>query len=696
MTTMTRRLITAMLVAACGLGGTQPAAGQDAPLAVTVNVTEEASISRYAPLVVTPNRPLTADDGRLAIFLGATDLTAMFVSVGNALRYTPEVIVLPSGPTELIVYHVPPDSGATWAELERVPVHVRYRFDVERAAFDPGLSVNNEGQIAQGEFPTPDEPPEHRIYQDFTTQLEAAVDVERRGWRVQTEARVVGVSYREEALRFRQLADKAPNVDLAEYTVQVERGPGAVKLGHVSHGQHPYLIDRFNSRGAMGSVQLGAPLDLSVAVMNGSRVVGWSNPVGLNEPDHRIVSGTLGIELWPRQPGAFRVEGSVLDGSVLPRNGFNQGAVVDAERSRGLGVRVLSAPFGQRLQVEGGAAQSRFTNPEDPALAGDQDIVAVQPASEVAHYADVSGTLLQQATLTERLTADLTVRGRRERVPPLYQSVAAYVRPDVLQHTAEVQGRIGAVHAQYAHQRATDNLDDLTSVLTTHTRQHAVQAQTALADLLRLSTAYLPELRYQFDQTHQFGEGLPVDGGFDASHIPDQLTTQHRAETSWRDSRWSLGYGFAHTFQNNRQEGRAEDDFRTVTHGVTLSLRPIRAIDVSADLDLATDLAEDVTERTRRIGLQAQIQPWSPLTLSATYSPTRTTDNLDLRLQVRERMSVEGSWTFTWRSGERQLVRGQLFVRYSRQESTTRDQRFDLDDASRFWSVNTGFTLSLF
>jgi hypothetical protein len=445
-------------------------------------------------------------------------------------------------------------------------------------------------------------------------------------------------------------------------------------------------------------VQLGAPLDLSVAVMNGSRVVGWSNPVGLNEPDHRIVSGTVGIELWPRQPGTFRVEGSLLDGSVLPRNGFNQGAVVDAERSRGLGFRMLSAPFGQRLQIEGGAAQSRFTNPEDPTLAGDQDVVAVQPATEVAHYVDVAGTLLQQAPLAERLTADLSVRGRRERVPPLYQSVAAYVRPDVLQHTAEVQGRLGAVHAQYAHQRATDNLDNLASVLTTHTRQHAAQAQTDLADLLRLPTAYLPELRYQFDQTHQFGEGLPVDGGFNASHIPDQLTTQHRAETQWRGSRWGLGYGFTHTVQDNRQEGRADDDFRTVTHGVTLNLRPIRAIDVSADadLDVTTDLAENLTERTRRIGLQAQIQPWSPLTLSATYSPTRTTDNLDLRLQVRERMSVESSWAFTWRSGERQLVRGQLFVRYSRQESTTRDQRFDLDDASHFWSVNTGFTLSLF
>ena len=693
-----RRLITAMLIAACGLGGARSAAGQDAPLSVTVNVTDGASVSRYAPLVVTLSRPLTADDGRLAIFLGATDLTAMFTPTGTALRYTPDVLLLPSGPTELVVYHVLPDSGAAWTELQRVPIRVRYRFDVEQAAFDPGLSLSNEGQIAQGEFPAPDEPPDHRIYQDFTTQLEVSADVARRGWRLQTEVRVVGVSYRDEALRFRELADQAPSIDLAEYAVQVEHGPGAVTLGHVSHGRHPYLIDRFNSRGATGTVQLGAPLDLSVAVMNGSRVVGWSNPVGLNEPDHRIVSGTVGIELWPRQPGAFRVEGSVLDGSVLPRNGFNRGAVVDAERSRGLGVRVLSAPLGQRLQVEGGAARSRFTNPEDPALASDQDIVAVQPASEVAHYVDVSGTVLQQATLAERLTADLSVGGRRERVPPLYQSVAAYVRPDVLQHTAEVQGRLGAVHAQYAHQRATDNLDDLTSVLTTHTRQHAVQAQTALADLLRLQTTYLPELRYQFDQTHQFGEGLPVDGGFSASHVPDQRTTQHRAKTQWRGSDWGLGYAFVHTLQDNRQEGRAEDDFRTVTHGVTLSLRPIQAIDVSADLDLdlATDLAGDVTERTRRIGLRAKIQPWSPLTLSASYSPTRTTDDLDLRLQVRERLSVEGSWAFTWRSGEQQLVRGQLFVRYSRQESTTRDQRFDLDDASRFWTVNTGFTLSLF
>jgi hypothetical protein len=42
--------------------------------------------------------------------------------------------------------------------------------------------------------------------------------------------------------------------------------------------------------------------------MNGSPIVGWDNPTGLQQDENRIFSGTLGVELLPNRPGGLRIE----------------------------------------------------------------------------------------------------------------------------------------------------------------------------------------------------------------------------------------------------------------------------------------------------------------------------------------------------------------------------------------------------
>src|SRR5687767_8180529 len=67
------------------------------------------------PVELKLNRSLMARDGRLAIFLGDTDVTALFSATDNKLTYVPQAAFLPEGDHKLIVYSVA-DSG-DWKSL---------------------------------------------------------------------------------------------------------------------------------------------------------------------------------------------------------------------------------------------------------------------------------------------------------------------------------------------------------------------------------------------------------------------------------------------------------------------------------------------------------------------------------------------------------------------------------------------------
>lgn len=666
---------------------------------VTANVEAGTSVHRRAPLVLTLERPLAPEDGRLAVFFAETDITALFTPVGLTLRYLPDVWPLPSGEHDLVVYLVAEDHQ--WTELGRWTVQVRLPGNFERAAFDPNVSLSNKGQVVEGQFPAPPEEPPHRIYQDFSGQFSGNLNVERPGWQVEAQGNVVGASYQNEALRFSELQEEAPRVDLSDYLVQVGQDDASLYVGHLSHGRHPYLINSFSGRGVRAEAALGTQVDVAVAATSGSRVVGWRNPLGLSAPEHRFISGTVGLEMLEDRPGGFRVEMSYLDGSVLPQAGFLQGAVVDAEKSRGGGVRVLAGSRNQRFRLEGGFAGSQFTNPGDSELAQGNPLVSVETTTRFAHYLDVSVGMLQNVNLAPSLPLHLSARFRRERVDPLYRTVAAFVASDVLQHAVSMQGGVGPMQVQVSHDRAEDNLDRIASILKTRTEQTSASLSMPLASLLRIhSTAgqFVPSLSYNVGQTHQYGTDLPVGGGFSPSHLPDQLSTQHNASADWSGSGWRAGYRFGHAFQDNRQEDREEADFLNVTHALNLGITPWSFLDVSIDvsLDRAENKADERIDRTRRVGVRAGVRPLQALSFSASVAPTRVQDDDLISRRTSNSIQLESSWSFAMGNGTQKLARGQVFVRYARRESRNRDLTFDLDQEQRTWAVNTGVSLTLF
>lgn len=673
---------------------------EDEPLRVTSSL-PQGSISRFEPLTLEFNRPLESEDGRPAVFLGDVDLTALFRREGRSIRYEPELHPLPSGEADLVVYVVSP--SGSWQEIGRFPVSVRLPGNFETAAFVPQLTLSNKGQIVEGRFPEPAQDPDHRIYQDFSGQLGIRGELATPAWRLQASANAVGVSYQNEALRFGELGERAPRVDLTDYLLDARRGPIGLQVGHVVHGHQRHLISGFSSRGTVLSGEWGDHVDLSIAAMNGSQIVGWKNPLGLAEPDHRMVSATAGFTMLRVPVADVRIETSYLNASVLPRTGFNQTAVVDAERSRGGAGRLHAQLLDRRVEIEAGFAGSRYVNPIDPALAQGADLVPVEQETNFARYIDASAALVRGARISPRMGADLRIAYRNERVDPLYQTAAAYVRPDILQHAFEVQGSLGPLSVRVAHLRSEDNLDDITSILKTKTRQGSLNVGLMPASLLGIGAsqavrALVPMVSYVYDRTHQYGAGLPENGGFSPTHVPDQVNHLHNAGIDWQGMWWSLGYRFASSEQDNRQEGREDADFLDQTHGMSLAVRATRFLELGVDLDFnrAVNLADEETDWTRRLGAHARFRPVERLNLSVSYAPTRVLNNLRTRRRFDSSFRAEGAYAFSFAGVDRMPVRGQVFIRYARQAASNRDHTYGLDSETRFWSVNTGFSLSFF
>ena len=227
-------------------------------------------------------------------------------------------------------------------------------------------------------------------------------DVARGPFNSQTQFDFVGASFQKEALRFGELGDRAPQVDLSSYLMQFQSGKMKYQSGHYSYGTLRHLMSGFSSRGMMMSFPVGKSGDFSLTAMNGSTIVGFGNFFGLDKRKHQLLSGTLGYELLPKRPGGLRVEAGLLDGWLLPVTGFTEGAINDAQRSQGVGFRLIASDPKQRYKFEGGFTRSKFLNPADPLLNQNANVREVPPITRNARYLDASAEILKDITAHER------------------------------------------------------------------------------------------------------------------------------------------------------------------------------------------------------------------------------------------------------------------------------------------------------
>lgn len=641
-------------------------------------------------------RPLTVDDGRIAVFLGQSDVTDLFVSVPEGLRYDAASVPLPPGRQDLIVWLVPPQGE--WRELERASVAIRTRLGFETAEVKPSIDISGRGQIHEKARPEENLSPRGN-HADATMQLGLRSDHQRRLWALQSDVRATGVTYEPEALRFQTRGSDAPRVDLASYSLQFGREQARLSVGNVSFGTHRHLISGFGSRGLVLDLPLGSVVTLRLGAMNGTSIVGWNNLVGLAEDDHMMLGAALAFELIPSRPGGLMAEISWLDGSIQPFDHFNQGSIRSAETSSGLGLRLAASSPSQRFTVETGYTFSRFRDAFDPELDAGLDVLEVDDARRGAVYLDSSVVLIQGRPLTERHQLNLTAGYRFERVEPLYRSVGTFVQSDLERNAIDLTGNAGPFLAQLGLSTLQDNLDGLRSVLRTKTRQAQLNLGLQIGAFLGESAraGWLPVLTVSLDRIHQYGAWLPDNPEFAASHVPDQVSENASAAIEWSVGRTSFGYRWNDSSQDNRQPGRELADSRAGTHGLFWGIA--LADRVSIQLDLGRDSFENQEigreDTTDRGGVTFNWRLFGQTSLATSVTQTRASDSLDEQRSRAYDLWAEIASGFPLSRAQASARNARVFLRLADRESKSRNLVFGFDEEQRGLTVTTGVNLSI-
>jgi len=698
------------------------------------------------------NRPLTAEDGKPSVFIGSTDVSDLITVSRAHIQYRPQPLPLPPGETEVTMWLV--SGEGEWKKLGSFPLRVgapavvtpgaqtandaplapmtEVQEAAKRPAFliTPKLKLGLKSQPAETHYATVPGPSGRSTFTDFTLQAGLGASVERGLFGLQSQFDVVGSSYRPEALRYALLGDKAPRIDLTGYSTKLHFGKTQLSAGSVSHGRERHLINEFASRGLSLSRPLSDRADVSVAAQNGTSIVGWDNFFGLNRRDHQIVSGTFGYDLLAKQPdrpsAKLRVEASVLSGSVLPLSNFNQGKVADAEKSRGGSLRVLAADAAERFHLDAGWARSRSFNPADPLLAQGNPTVGVRETTNDAHYLDVSYALLQNRALTADTKVNLQVSYQHERVAPLFRSVATDVQPNKLLNQIGLAGNVGEVSVNFSHLRFNDNLDNIPSLLKTMTRRNLLtvglparvlfgKRGVAADQASGRSPAWMPQLGYTYDRTHQFGAGLPPNSEFKLAQVPDQVGTHQTFTAEWQSAHWRYGYKLDHSAQDNFGEKRADTKMRNLVHGLTLGFAPHNAFGINFELSRELSHSQDNNankdpernDHTRRYALSANWRPTRATAMTMNLSNS-SMHGFGAITRADARRSTQFDWQWSWRflgreeSGPSPGVKpglkpkGQFFVRYSHRSAYTRSELLMQNVINRGHTLNTGVNFTFF
>jgi hypothetical protein len=169
---------------------------QSLDLTVKASFTGKGEITPLEQINLNLNRPLEPAEGRLAVFIGSTDMTALFTSTPKGLSYAPKSLPLPTGENQMTIYLV--SRNDEWKEIAQFTLHVSNnqpagatqnasqqntagkatqkkpngiakRFGFDKFAVVPSLTLSLESQPAESHFPDSTRP-DRPTYADFDLQ----------------------------------------------------------------------------------------------------------------------------------------------------------------------------------------------------------------------------------------------------------------------------------------------------------------------------------------------------------------------------------------------------------------------------------------------------------------------------------------------------------------------------------------------
>ncbi|MHB1311006.1 MAG: hypothetical protein ACYC3L_03230 [Gemmatimonadaceae bacterium] len=684
-----------LLIAGRTLTAQQPA---DSTITVASAFAADRFLASQAPIALSFSRVPAASEGRVAVFVGTSDLTALFEASGPTLVYHANGVDLPSGASELKVYLV---SGAAWSELARIPIRVLTPRGFEQSQFDPAVELRNTGLLAEGHSgsqPAPDRP----TWQQLAGTIGLQTTHKREGGSLTSDTHLLGANEQQEALRFGELGDRASRLDLADYALRFEADHTVLSLGQVSTGMNRHLINGFASRGVTAVIG-GQRASWSVGVENGTSIVGTDNIAGIDHGDHRIVSTGLAWEAVPARAGALHLDATLLHGAVRNTSGFTSGGIISADESDGVGLQLAASSSAQRVRFAAGLASSSSKYAADPPLSSGGSMIAAKAHRKAARYAELNVGLVQDRKIFRTVPVTLNLALRNENVDPLYRSVGAFLQSDIVRNGVDLGGNVDVVTVQVSHARTGDNVDAVASLLTSRTRSTSVMLGTPLAALLRIAQrpALLPTLSYGRQQVHQFGAGVPTGGLLTASDIPDQLSVVQDASLQWQVKQWQVAYRVNLSDQDNRQPGHTLADFATQTHGITVGVMMGTALSLGLDLGLERQENKEFAQvnHVKRLGLTGNWRATSLTTLDGSLAVSRTEDvGAGNNAHVSSLQAGIAQGIRLWHSADG-TPRGQLFLRFSRQSNDLYNLSAPFappTQSNGSWNVASGLTLRLF
>jgi len=643
---------------------------------------------------LTLDRPLGSNES-LAVLVSDTDVSALIDVLGTRIRFHPSASLWRATESEVVVMI---RRDTTWTELAKLPIKVRNRFGLDEGRLQPTADVSSAGQVKEGA----NQPlsSARATYQDVTLRLGSTTTLRRAPWQLELNANGLGVSNAEQRLQYGERGADALPVDLTDYKVALMRGGTGLYAGNVQRADHRQLLGGFASRGVGGVVQMGRVVALDAAVMNGTNAVGFSNMLGLERAEHRVAAAKLSMELLPRRPGALHMIVSGMDGSLLPRQNYNQSSVTDAEQSTGWGGQLDVAVPGNRVAFSGGLAQSRFRSPFDPLLAGDSAIVAVRPETRTARFGEMRVQLLQGRRILDSLTMDLSVTARHERIDPMYRAVGSSMQADMQSNGTDIAASVGTFTVALQRGQSRDNLANLASLLTSRTNTTGLTAALPLVSVFgNPGDWYLPTVSYNRNGTHQYGEGLPTNGEFSDADVPDQLSVTQSAALDWSCGSHTLGYRWNGSNQDNRQPGRETADIDGSVHTVSIGAAPRDGISLTFELSRERQAFAETgdTQGLDRIGAIARWQIDAHTDVSGNVSRSTTAPNPNEAKRTNMELQIEASRAFSFfRVGDGQPTT-RVFLRFARSLQSENPLFVGaISSRSIRWTLNAGGSVRIF
>jgi hypothetical protein len=754
-----RFLVLWLIIAASLVWQGKTSAQQQNPT-ITVNFKTDVAITPDTAIEISLSRALSASE-KIAVTIEQTDVSGLFSQTENKFVYDAKLLPLPVGNSNLTVFII--ESNGTWKEIARLPLSVKEvpssKFQVSsqekvenkteetksepsavvdglttqkpetpnetktettktetttpetptetenksKFRFLPSFTIGMKSQPFQSNFPADARPTERATFNDWTITGSLKNEAKFGNFSSESNFDFAGASFKPETLQFGTLERKAPDVDLASYLMNFQIGKAKFSLGHTSFGNNRHLVSSFSSRGLSVNIPINKRFDITAGILNGTSVLGIGNFLGVGEIRHQAQGVTLGIEFFPKRQNAMRLEITGFNGYLQALNGVSEGRIVDAEQSRGFGLRFITSDKTERFKLEYGYTLSRFFNPQDTTLDPDGNAVPLPAAMRSAHYAETSYQFLKDLKLTKTKNLNLNFAFKYEYVEPLFRSLGASASADKFTHDYGLDGSIGEITFAFGHSRANDNLRNVPSILKSLTRANRFTIALPLTALIgkpEKPSKFLPRLGYSIDRTHQFGAGIPVNGGFeiDPATIPDLINTNQTFNAAWQFGKVNLDYNYNRSYADNRQTGREIADQIGWVHGVTIGVNPLPTLgfNVGLNFENSKNLELAQTNRTKTLTLGVNWSPFKSAAFTSDFSQNLAGDAARTNNNRSINYSAQFAYNFSLEKSRFKKFGMQLFMRFADTFARNRDFVADINNRTQTKLITAGMTFNVF